>query len=189
MRQLCVYCGSSPGEGGRYVRSARALGEELASRGIGLVYGGSSKGLMGVLADAVLEAGGTATGVMPRALVAKEIAHRGLSELHVTDSMHERKAMMERIADGFVALPGGFGTLEEIIEVLTWGQLEFHEKPCGLLNVAGYFDSLLGFLDHATGQGFVRPAHREMLIVAEDPPSLLDRYAAYRPPRLAKWRD
>lgn len=144
---------------------------------------------MGVLADAVLECGGRVRGVMPHSLVRKEVAHDGLTELHVTDTMHERKAMMVEMADGFVALPGGFGTLEEIIEVLTWGQLGFHEKPCGVLNVAGYYDRLRDFMEHAEQEGFVKPAHRSMLLVASDASALLDLFYAYDAPTVAKWRD
>ncbi|MDH4108336.1 MAG: TIGR00730 family Rossman fold protein [Gammaproteobacteria bacterium] len=189
MRRICVYCGSAPGNRGEYAEAAIGLAAELVRRGIGLVYGGSSKGIMGVLADAVLERGGSAVGVMPHSLVQKEIAHSGLTELHVTATMHERKALMADMADGFIAMPGGFGTLEEIVEVLTWGQLRFHAKPCGLLNVAGYYDRFLAFVGHATNEGFVREGHREMLLVAALPAVLLDKFASYSAPELRKWVD
>ena len=188
MNRLCVYCGSSPGADDVYTEAARALGELLVSTGIGLVYGGAGKGLMGVIADTVLAGGGEVRGVIPRALEGKEIAHEGLTQLHVVDSMHERKSLMAVLADGFVALPGGFGTLEEIIEVLTWGQLQFHNKPCGVLNVDGYFDHLLAFFDHALARGFLSHEHRDMLIVAETPAALLARFDQYSPPAVEKWR-
>ena len=184
-----MYCGSSPGERPDYKDAATGFAAELVSRDLELVYGGARKGIMGVLADAMLERGGRVCGVMPHSLVRKEIAHGGLTELHVTETMHERKAMMAEMADGFVALPGGFGTLEEIVEVLTWGQLGFHRKPCGVLNVAGYYDRLGSFLEHAEREGFVKPAHRAMLLVASDASALLDRFDAYEAPAVAKWRD
>ena len=188
MNRLCVYCGSSPGTDEVYAGAAKALGELLAAANIGLVYGGASKGLMGIIANTVLEAGGEVRGVIPRALEGKEIAHDGLTQLHVVDSMHDRKSLMAVLADGFVALPGGFGTLEEIIEVLTWGQLQFHNKPCGLLNVDGYFDPLLAFFDNARDRGFLRAEHRDMLIVADTAAALLDRFEHYSPPVVEKWR-
>ncbi len=184
-----MYCGSSPGERPDYKDAAIGFAAELVARDLELVYGGARKGIMGVLADAVLERGGRVCGVMPHSLVRKEIAHGGLTELHVTDTMHERKAMMAEMADGFVALPGGFGTLEEIVEVLTWGQLGFHRKPSGVLNVAGYYDRLESFMEHAEREGFIRPAHRAMLLFAGDASSLLDRFSEYDPPTVAKWRD
>ncbi len=187
MKRLCVYCGSSPGVGDVYTSAASDLAWLLVSAGIGLVYGGATKGLMGLIADTVIEGRGTVTGVIPRALEDKEIAHQGLTELHVVDSMHERKSLMAVLSDGFIAMPGGFGTLEEIIEVLTWGQLQFHEKPCGLLNVDGYFDHLLDFLDHAKKRGFIRPQHRQMLLVADTPAELLDLFEHYEPPSIQKW--
>ncbi len=189
IRRLCVYCGSSPGNDPAYREGAVILAQALADRGIELVYGGSSKGVMGVLADAALARGGRVIGVMPHSLVRKEIAHDGLSELHVTETMHERKSMMADLADGFIALPGGFGTLEEIIEVLTWGQLGFHKKPCGMLNVAGYFDRLFDFMSHAERAGFLRSEHRGMLLHAPDAEALLDAFDEYRAPDVAKWRD
>jgi len=187
MRRLCVYCGSSAGRDPAYVNAARDLGRELAARGIGLVYGGASVGVMGALADAVLQAGGQATGVIPRALAVKEVAHPGLNEQHVVESMHERKAMMVELADGFIALPGGWGTMEELFEVLTWAQLGFHRKPCGLLNVNGYFDALYAFLEHAIAEGFVRPGYRELLVLEDDIGRLLQRFDTYDPPMVRKW--
>ena len=187
MRSICVYCGSNVGVRGEYADAARKLARHLASEGVGIVYGGASKGLMGILADEMLAAGGKVVGVIPAALQAREIAHLGLTELHVVNSMHERKAMMAESSDGFVALPGGFGTLEEIVEALTWAQLRIHEKPCGLLNISGYFDGLLRYLDHAEAEGFLRPQHRGMLVVAEDPADLMRKFAEYRAPVLQKW--
>ena len=189
MNRLCVYCGSSSGSSKVYLSAARELGKLLVQQEIGLVYGGSSLGIMGAIADTMLEGGGHVTGIIPNALHGKEIAHTGLTELHVVDSMHERKSLMAVLSDGFIAMPGGFGTLEEIIEVITWGQLGFHEKPCGLLNVAGYFDQLLAFLDHSQAQGFVHAEHRRMLLVADTPAGLLEQFEAYVPPKVEKWRN
>jgi uncharacterized protein (TIGR00730 family) len=187
MRRVCVYAGSNPGRDPAYAEAARALAAELAGRGIGLVFGGGKVGLMGVIADAVLDAGGEAIGVMPQALIDREIGHPRLTELKIVGSMHERKAQMAELADAFVALPGGIGTLEELIEVYTWSQLGIHEKACGVLNVRGYYDGLATFLDHAVGEGFLRAQHRAVLTVAEDPADLLDALAAYEPPRVGKW--
>ena len=189
MNRICIYCGSSLGAGDVYIEAAKDLAGLLVSSHIGLVYGGATGGLMGVLADAVLDAGGHVSGVIPQALRDKEIAHQGLTELHVVKSMHERKSLMAVLADGFVAMPGGFGTLEEIVEVLTWGQLQFHSKPCGLLNVAGFFDDFLAFLDHAQDRGFLRPQHRDMLLVADTPAELLDRFEHYEAPMIGKWSE
>jgi len=187
MHRVCVYAGSNPGSDPAYADAARALASLLAERDIGLVYGGGKVGLMGVLADTALAAGGEVIGVMPQALVDREIAHRGLSELRVVGSMHDRKALMADLSDAFVALPGGIGTLEELIEVYTWSQLGIHDKPCGVLNVRGYYDALASFLDHAVDEGFLRPQHRAVLTVAADPADLLERFAAYDPPTVAKW--
>ena len=187
MKSLCVYCGSSSGRLDAYATAARALAGALVERGIRLVYGGASVGIMGVVADEVLRRGGQAVGVIPESLMCKELAHAGLTELHVTPSMHARKTLMAELADGFVALPGGIGTFEEIFEVWTWAQLGFHGKPCGLLNVAGYYDGLTAFLDHAASEQFVRADQRRMLIVETDPAALLDRFAGYAPPALPKW--
>jgi len=187
LHNLCVYCGSSPGRSPAYADGARALAAALVRRDIGLVYGGARLGLMGTLADAVLALGGRVTGVIPDSLSEKEIAHGGLTQMHQTRSMHERKALMAELADGFIALPGGLGTLEEILEVWTWGQLSLHAKPCGLLDVAGYYAPLERFLDHAAAEGFVRPQHRAMLIVEADAEALLDRYADYVAPPATHW--
>ncbi|HWM28203.1 MAG TPA: TIGR00730 family Rossman fold protein [Woeseiaceae bacterium] len=187
MKAICVYCGSNVGVREDYADAARQLATHLAASGVGIVYGGASKGLMGVLADEALRAGGSVVGVIPVALQAREIAHSGLTELHVVNSMHERKALMAELSDGFVALPGGFGTLEEIVEMLTWAQLQFHAKPCGLLNAAGYFDRLLAWFDHAEGEGFVRPQHRQMLLVASEASELMARFEEYRAPEVQKW--
>ena len=187
MKRICVYCGSSQGARDDYAHSARKLAATLVRNDIELVYGGASKGIMGILADSVLAAGGRVQGVIPRALQDYEVAHEGLTELHIADSMHQRKSLMAELADGFIAMPGGYGTLEEIIEVLTWGQLQLHGKPCGLLNVGGYFDQLLAFLGHAEREGFLRAQHREMLLVEQDPEALLRRFGAYAAPDLRKW--
>lgn len=174
MRQICVFCGSSPGRDPLYIEGARALAMALVHRDIGVVYGGASVGVMGALADAVLEQGGRITGVIPEQLVHKELSHGNLTALHIVASMHERKALMGSLSDGFIALPGGLGTLEELFEVLTWNQLGIHNKPCGLLNVNGFFDALTGFLDHAVAERFVSDQHRAFMRVADDPESLLD---------------
>jgi uncharacterized protein (TIGR00730 family) len=187
MKSICVYCGSSPGRLEAYSNAAVRLAKTLVERKITLVYGGASIGIMGLLADTVLQFGGKVVGVIPESLVRKEVAHKGLTELHVTQSMHERKTIMAKLAGGFLALPGGIGTLEEIFEVLTWAQLGFHKKPCGLLNVEGYFDSLNIFLDHSVREKFLRQPHREMLMVESDPEALLDRFAQYTPPTVEKW--
>lgn len=187
MKRICVYCGSSPGRHPAYQQAAAALGRRMAARDIGLVYGGAGIGVMGAVADAILEAGGEAIGVIPEALAVKEVAHARLTEQHVVHSMHERKALMAHLSDGFIALPGGWGTLEEIFEILTWAQLGFHEKPCGLLNVRGYFDSLFRFLDHQIEEQFVKPVYREMLILEEDAAAMLNRFGDYRAPKVKKW--
>ena len=187
MRSVCVFCGSSPGGDPAYMAAAQAMGGEIARRGLMLVYGGAKVGLMGAVADAALGAGAKVVGVLPKALMIKEIGHAGLSQLEVVGSMHERKARMAELSDGFVALPGGAGTLEEIFEIWTWGQLSFHGKPAGFLNVAGYYDKLAAFLDHTVDQAFVKPVHRQMLNFHDDPAALLDALAAYRPPATDKW--
>jgi len=161
----------------------------MVDRGLGLVYGGGNVGLMGTIADAVLAAGGEAIGVIPQALVAKELAHNGLTQLHVVGSMHERKAMMADLADGFIALPGGFGTFEEFCEVLTWAQLGFHQKPCGLLNVDGYYNTLIAMFDHATAEQFVHPRHRSLVLESDNPDQLLDKLATFAPITYQKWLD
>lgn len=186
-KRICVYCGSSPGKSPAYALAAKSLARELCKRNLGLVYGGAAVGVMGTLADAVLEHSGEAIGVIPKSLAIKEVAHAGLSELHVVSSMHERKAMMAELADGFIALPGGWGTLEEVFEMLTWAQLGFHDKPCGLLNTEGYYDSLLDFLEHAFEQQFVNALYRPMLMQASQPAALLDQFVAYQAPKVRKW--
>ena len=188
MRRIAVFCGSSEGRDPVYVEAARALGRALAAAERGLVYGGASVGLMGAVADAALEAGGEVVGVIPQALVDRELAHPRLTELHVVGSMHERKALMVELADGFVALPGGLGTVDELAEAITWSQLGIHGKPCALLNVAGYWDAFLAFADHARDEGFVRPHHRSAILVEERPEALLDRLAEYRAPE-PKWTE
>jgi len=189
MTRICVFAGSSPGTRLSYRKVAEDLGRTLARRGIGVVFGGGRVGLMGVLADAAVGAGGEIIGVIPRALDAKELGHKGLTELRIVGSMHERKAMMADLSEGFVALPGGWGTMDEMFEILTWGQLGLHQKPCGLLNVDGYFDGLLAFMQHMIDERFVRPENGSMLAVATSPAELLDRMAAYVPPAVEKWID
>jgi uncharacterized protein (TIGR00730 family) len=190
VQRACVFCGSSPGARPQYTEATEDLGSLFVQHGITLVYGGASVGLMGRLADTVLSEGGEAVGVIPRALVEREIAHLGLTELHVVDSMHERKALMADLSDAFVALPGGLGTLDELFEVYTWAQLGLHRKPCGLLNVEGYYHDLADFLDHAVGERFVRDEHRDMLIVEEDPARMLERLQGFDPATLTpKWID
>jgi uncharacterized protein (TIGR00730 family) len=187
MNRICVYCGSNPGREPDYVEAARSLGHEMAERGIGLVYGGASVGVMGAVADAVMEKGGEAIGVIPHALATREVAHSGLAELFVVDSMHERKAKMAVLSEGFIALPGGWGTIEEIFEMLTWAQLGFHEKPCGLLNISAYYDHLQKFLDHAIDQRFVREEYRPMMIMEKTATEILDRFDQYEAPKVKKW--
>jgi uncharacterized protein (TIGR00730 family) len=178
---VCVFSGSSPGARPSYSETAAALGREVAARGLRLVYGGASVGLMGAVADAALAAGGEVVGVIPQHLVDREVAHDGLTELRITGSMHERKALMADLADGFVALPGGLGTLEELAEILTWSQLGLQSKPCGLLDVEGFFDPLLAFLDHTVTERFVSRQHRALVLSADRPDALLDLLAAWRP--------
>jgi len=187
LRRLCVYCGSNAGADPAYADAVADLARACVERGIGLVYGGGDIGLMGVLADTALAAGGTVTGIIPQALVDHEIAHRGLSDLRVVGSMHERKALMAELSDGFVALPGGIGTLEELIEVYTWSQLGLHAKPLGVLNVSGYYDGLAAFLDHAVASGFLRPEHRAVLAVEADVDALLERLESAVAPSVGKW--
>ena len=187
MKCICVFAGSNSGARAEYVAAARELGRVLAQRQLGLVYGGARVGLMGALADEALSGGGHVIGVMPEALAAKEIAHQGLSELRVVKSMHERKAMMSDLSDAFVALPGGWGTMEEFFEVLTWAQLGLHRKPCGLLNIHGYFDRLLSFAEHCVEEGFVKREHGSMILVSDSSNELLDGMAAYKAPVVKKW--
>jgi uncharacterized protein (TIGR00730 family) len=179
IKSICVYCGSSSGVSPRYAEQARAMGAALAGRGIALVYGGGKVGLMGAIADEVLRCGGQVTGVIPQALMDKEVGHQGLTQLHVVKNMHERKAMMADLSDGFIAMPGGVGTLEELFEVFTWAQLRFHDKPIGILNTDGYYDALLGFVSHMVEQGFVRAEQAKLLMSAPDPQALLARFDAF----------
>ncbi len=192
MKRICVFCGSNAGHDPRYRAEAERLGRLLAGRGIELVYGGGNVGLMGIIADACLGAGGTVIGVIPEALIGKEVAgrvvdHRGLTRLEVVDSMHTRKARMAELADGFIALPGGFGTFEEFCEILTWGQLGFHVKPMGLLNVNGFYDPLLAMFDKAVDEGFLRAQNRAMALADTDIEKLLSAMTDYRPEPVSKW--
>ena len=190
MRTVCVFCGSSPGARPAYGEATEELAELLVAEGIGVVYGGTGVGLMGRLADAVLSRGGEITGVIPRALIDREIGHRRVEDLRVVESMHERKALMAELADGFVALPGGIGTLEELIEVFTWSQLGLHQKPCGLLDVEGYYDAIAAFLDHAVRERFLREEHRSTLLIEREPAALLERMRAFAPEAVTpKWID
>ena len=187
MKSICVFLGANPGNDPKYAQAARNMGQELAQRGITTVYGGSRTGLMGTLAQSALDAGGKVIGVIPESLYKIEIAHTELTELHVADSMHERKALMAEISDGFVAMPGGVGTMDEIFEIFTWAQLGFHSKPCGLLNVDGYYNKLLTFLDNVVEEGFLKDMHREKLITAETPDTLIEAFSNYEPPTGSKW--
>lgn len=187
MQRICVYCGSNPGRRPEYAVAARELADVLVRHDIELVYGGSDKGIMGVIADAVLEGGGKVHGVIPKMLCEKELAHQNLTKLHIVSSMHARKSMMAALSDGFIAMPGGFGTLEEIIEIITWGQLRFHDKPCGLLNVDGYFDHLIAYLDHANREGFLCDENREMLLVDRTAAGLVRKFERYTAPTVNKW--
>lgn len=189
MKRICIFCGSSQGARAEFSKDAQEMGREIVRRRLGLVYGGGRVGLMGILADAVLAEGGEVIGVIPRALATKELAHDGLSDLQVVNTMHERKARMAELADGFIALPGGLGTLEEFCEIVTWAQLGLHVKPCGLLNVEGYYDRLLGLFDHAVVERFVRPEHRQLVLSSHDPALLLDSMDSFRAPHLPKWID
>lgn len=188
MKRICVNCGSNPGFAPVYMEMAERLGAVLARRDMELVYGGAETGLMGRLADTVLRAGGRVTGIIPRSF-AHRVSHRGLTELRIVDSMHERKMTMFELSDGFIALPGGFGTIEEMTELLTWSQLGLNRKPCGLINVNGYFDALLSFFDGATAEGFIREPHRRMLLEDSTPEGLLDKLFAYEAPAIDKWTE
>jgi uncharacterized protein (TIGR00730 family) len=189
MRRICIFAGSNAGSRPEYAAAASELGEALASRGIGVVYGGGNVGLMGVLADAALRRGGSVIGVIPEALVRKEVAHTGLTELRVVHSMHERKALMSELSDAFIALPGGLGTFEELFEVVTWAQLGIHAKPCGLLNVKGYYDGLLSFVRHAVVEEFLHPRHAALLLASDSLADLLTQMEEWRPPPIEKWLD
>ncbi len=187
MKNICVFCGSANGRRPAYARAARLLGTAMAGKGLGLVYGGGSIGLMGVVADAALAGGSRVVGVIPRALARREIAHHGLTRLEVVPTMHARKARMAALSDAFVAMPGGIGTLEELFEVLTWGYLGIHAKPTGLLDVGGYWRPLIRLLDHAVEEGFLRPAHRKLVVVDRSPARLLERLARHRVPASPRW--
>ena len=186
-KRLCVFCGSSHGANSVYADTAKNLGSELARRGIELVYGGGNVGLMGVIADATLAAGGKVIGVIPEALMAKELGHKSIQDLRVVKTMHERKALMAELSDGFIAMPGGIGTFEEFFEIVTWAQLGFHSKPCALLNVNGFYDPLLQLVDHAIAEQFVKPKQRELVVVESDFSTLLDRMARHHVPYEPKW--
>ncbi len=187
LASICVYCGSSPGRIEAYASAARELADAMVERRIRLVYGGAGIGIMGEIANRMLERGGQVVGVIPKALAHKEVAHPNRTELHVTQSMHERKMRMAELADGFIALPGGIGTLEELFEIWTWAQLGFHRKPCGLVNTAGYYDHLVRFLDHVEAEQFVKPRQRSLMMVETAPSPLLDRFATYQAPQLRVW--
>lgn len=187
MKRACVFCGSRSGRLPAYAEAAKSLGVELADRGVELVYGGGGIGLMGEVADSVLAAGGRVTGVIPRALMLREQGHGRLTEMRVVDSMHQRKALMGELSDAFIAMPGGLGTMEELFEVVTWAQLGIHAKPCGLLNVGGYFDHLIAFLEHQIEEGFVSPEHRRLFVVEAGPRELLERLESHHPPEVERW--
>jgi uncharacterized protein (TIGR00730 family) len=189
MKRLCVYCGSRPGSQPDYTEAAENLARALVRRKLEVVYGGASVGTMGVLANTVLAEGGHVIGVIPQAIVDREVVHRGLSDLRVVTSMHERKVLMAELSDGFIALPGGLGTLDEVVEILTWGQLGLHQKPCGLLNIRDYYRGLIDFLDHAVAERFITDVHRAMLLVEEEPERLLEHFGCYQVPAVAKWVD
>ncbi len=187
MKKLCVYCGSSAGGQPDYALAARQLARAMVRQNIDLVYGGASVGIMGEIADNVLEEGGNVIGIIPKDLFVKEVAHTGLTELREVASMHERKLLMAELSDGFIALPGGFGTIEEILEIITWSQLGIHQKPCGLLNVCHYYDKLINFLDHAVSEHFIKKIHRSIVLVEECPEILLEKFEAYNTPEAVKW--
>lgn len=187
MRSICVFCGSKAGTNGQYGEAARQLGRGLARRAIRLVYGGGSVGLMGVVADAVLEAGGEVTGVIPQALATKELLHDGVTDMRVVDSMHTRKALMAELADAFIAMPGAYGTFEELLEMITWTSLGIHAKPIGILNVAGYFDHLVRLIDHAIAEGFLKARNRDILVVGAEPDDLLDHLTDHKLPVTRQW--
>ncbi|WP_211451293.1 TIGR00730 family Rossman fold protein [Collimonas antrihumi] len=189
MKSLCIYCGSSPGATPVYAQAARELAQAMVEQNIALVYGGGNVGLMGIIADEVMRLGGQATGVIPEALLKKELGHNGLTQLHIVKDMHERKAMMADLSDGFIAMPGGVGTLEELFEVFTWAQLGFHQKPIGLLNVDGFYDGLLQFIQHMVSQRFLKGEQAEILIAEARPADLLQRFRSFVPHHVPKWLD
>lgn len=187
MQRICVYCGSSPGRAEQYAQAAQALAVEMVRRNIGLVYGGANIGIMGTIANHMLQRGGEVIGVLPEFLASKEVAHPQLTELRIVASMHERKAMMAELADGFIALPGGLGTLEELFEILTWAQLGLHSKPCGLLNTQGFYQGLLTFLQHATQEQFISQKHSALLLIEQEPEPLLEKMQHYQAPAVTRW--
>jgi len=189
MKRICVFCGSNSGIDPIYLATAEKVGKFLADNGIELVFGGGRVGLMGKIADTVMENGGKVIGIIPQALSEREVAHQGLTELHVVGSMHERKAMMADLADGFIALPGGVGTFEEFCEIVTWAQLGIHKKPCALMNVGGFYDSFIAMFDHSMNQGFIRPQHRALVLVESEIDKLYKAMLEYRPPIVEKWLD
>jgi len=189
MKSLCIYCGSSPGSSPVYAQAARSLAQDMVNNNIALVYGGGNVGLMGIIADEVMRLGGIATGVIPTALLEKELGHNGLTKLHIVKDMHERKAMMAELSDGFIAMPGGIGTLEELFEVFTWAQLGFHQKPIGLLNVDGFYDGLIQFIQHMVSQRFLKAEQADLLMNAPDGEALLERFKAFVPISVTKWLD
>ena len=187
MARICVFCGSSLGAKEIYVQVAQQLGVLMVQQGLGLVYGGASVGIMGEIANTVLKEGGEVVGVIPQFMVDKEVAHQRLTDLRIVNSMHERKALMANLADGFIALPGGLGTLEEFCEILTWAQLDIHNKPCGLLNIGQYYDGLIAFIDHSVTEGFIKPADRKRILIDEVPENLLEKMANYQADPTDKW--
>ena len=187
MKRICVFCGSNKGAKPAYIEAAKSLGKVLVKKNIGLIYGGGKVGLMGVIADEVLASGGEVIGVIPQSLVNREVAHQNVTQMHIVNSMHERKALMADLSDGFMALPGGMGTFDEFCEILTWAQLGIHQKPCGILNVENYFTPLLAMFDHAMREGFLHDSHRALVIEATEPESLLDLFAKYQPQHVEKW--
>jgi uncharacterized protein (TIGR00730 family) len=190
MRRICIFAGSNPGVRAEYQQAVRLLGQELVERGLGIVYGGASIGLMGIIADEMLARGGEVIGVLPKGLFVREVAHANLSELHEVGSMHERKALMADLADGFIALPGGYGTFDELFEITTWAQIGIHNRPIGLLNIAGYFTPLLALVTHAMTEGFISQKHSQLLLSKDTPGELLDAFAAFRPPETeGKWTE
>lgn len=189
MKRVCVFCGSNKGVRPAYIVAAQSLAQSLVNRNIGLVYGGGNIGLMGVIADEMLAQGGEVVGVIPHSLVQREVAHQHLTKQHIVNTMHERKALMAELSDGFIAMPGGMGTFDEFCEILTWAQLGIHQKPCGVLNVENYFTPLLAMFDHAVTEGFLRDSHRRLVLESATPDHLLDAFAAFQPQYTQKWLD
>jgi uncharacterized protein (TIGR00730 family) len=189
MKRICVFCGSNKGVRPIYVAAAQAMAAAMVKRNISLVYGGGNVGLMGVIADEMLAQGGEVIGVIPRSLVQREVAHQALTKQHIVNTMHERKALMAKLSDGFIAMPGGMGTFDEFCEILTWAQLGIHQKPCGILNVENYFTPLLAMFDHAVAEGFLRDSHRALVLEAAEPDGLLQAFGTFQPQYLQKWLD